>query len=117
MTMSEIDSFPLTVQQGKYLLIIFECVPTVLEKTTLEQILTEIGRIKNLSNFLVTVTCKEATDRLMAHAHSQKVSCVTFKQFFLCFLRVIARADICTVTKCKVVYLSSGTLNNLVTGG
>lgn len=46
----------------------------MLEEATLEEIFKEIGRLKNLSNFLVKLTCEEATDRLMAHKHSQKVS-------------------------------------------
>ncbi|MCI4382749.1 hypothetical protein PGIGA_G00018350 [Pangasianodon gigas] len=59
-------------QQEKYLIIIFESVPTVLEEATLEEIFTEIGRLRNLSNFLVKLTYEEATDRLMAHKHCQK---------------------------------------------
>lgn len=90
---SENHYFPLTDQQEKYLLIIFESVPTVVEEATLEEILIEMGRLKNLSNFLIRLTCEEATDRLMAHTDSQKVSwkwelaaffegnCKNFRQF------------------------------------
>ncbi|KAK3537643.1 hypothetical protein QTP70_017033, partial [Hemibagrus guttatus] len=59
-------------QEEKYLSIIFESVPTVLEEATLEEIFTEIGRRKNLSPFYVTLTCEEASDRLMAHKDLQK---------------------------------------------
>ncbi|XP_027028551.2 sentrin-specific protease 6 isoform X2 [Tachysurus fulvidraco] len=59
-------------QQEKYLGIIFESVPTVLEEATLEEIFTKIGRLKNLNNFYVKLTCKEASDRLMAPKHLQK---------------------------------------------
>lgn len=76
MTVLEKSLFsPLTDEQDKYLLIILESVPTMLERTSLEEIFTEIGRIKNLSNFLVPLTCKEATDRLMVYNNFQKVSC------------------------------------------
>ncbi|KAK2843310.1 hypothetical protein Q7C36_011525 [Tachysurus vachellii] len=59
-------------EQEKYLSIIFESVPTVLEEATLEEIFTKIGRHKNLSNFYVKLTCKEASDRIMARKHLQK---------------------------------------------
>ncbi|XP_058255107.1 sentrin-specific protease 6 [Hemibagrus wyckioides] len=59
-------------QEEKYLSIIFESVPTVLEEATLEEIFTEIGRRKKLSHFCVTLTCEEASDRLMAHKDLQK---------------------------------------------
>lgn len=75
MTISENASFPRTDQEEKYLSIIFESVPTVLEEATLEEIFTEIGRRQNLSHFCVTLTCEEASDQLMGHKDLQKVSC------------------------------------------
>ncbi|XP_053538793.1 sentrin-specific protease 6 isoform X5 [Ictalurus punctatus] len=66
------DGCQSTNQQEKYLLIIFERVPTVVEEATLEEIFTEIGKLKNLS-ILVKLTCEEANDRLMAHKHSKEL--------------------------------------------
>lgn len=102
MTVSENDHFPLTDQQEKHLSIIFESVPTVLEEATLEEIFTKIGRLKNLNNFYVKLTCKEASDRLMAHKHLQKVSChgsvnLLFKELIPFFWS--AGAVISTVTE------------------
>lgn len=65
--------------------------PTVVEEATLEEIFTEIGKLKNLS-ILVKLTCEEANDRLMAHKHS-KVSChgsvslLLLKNLFLYFCK------------------------------
>lgn len=91
MTSPENYSFHLTDQQEKYLLVIFESAPSALEEAAVEEIFTEIGRLKNLSNFLVKLTCEEATDRLMVRKHSQKVSScwkcelVTLKNLFIYF--------------------------------
>ncbi|XP_053366356.1 sentrin-specific protease 7 [Clarias gariepinus] len=59
-------------QQEKYLIIIFESAPTVLEEATLEEIFTEIGRLRNFSNFFVKLACEEATSRLMGYNCSHK---------------------------------------------
>ncbi|KAF4083980.1 hypothetical protein AMELA_G00123540 [Ameiurus melas] len=51
------DGCQSTNQQEKYLLVIFERVPTMVEEATLEEIFTEIGRLKNL-NILFKLTSK-----------------------------------------------------------
>ncbi|XP_072546556.1 sentrin-specific protease 6-like [Salminus brasiliensis] len=59
-------------QKEKYIVIIFESEPTMLEKAVLEEIFAEIGRRNNISNFSAILTFSEASDRLMACKQSHK---------------------------------------------
>ncbi|XP_017549846.1 sentrin-specific protease 6 isoform X3 [Pygocentrus nattereri] len=59
-------------QKEKYIVIIFESEPTMLEKTTLEEIFAEIGRLNYISNFPAMLTFGEANDRLTAYEQSHK---------------------------------------------
>ncbi|XP_036449169.1 sentrin-specific protease 6-like [Colossoma macropomum] len=59
-------------QKEKYIIIVFESEPTMLEKTTLEEIFAEIGRLNYMSNFPAMLTFEEANDRLTAYEQSHK---------------------------------------------
>ncbi|KAG9268495.1 sentrin-specific protease 6-like isoform X1 [Astyanax mexicanus] len=59
-------------QNEKYIVLIFESEPTLLEKALLEQIFAEIGRRNNISNISACLAFDEANDRLMANRQPQK---------------------------------------------
>ncbi|XP_062863720.1 sentrin-specific protease 7 isoform X2 [Trichomycterus rosablanca] len=52
---------------------VFENEPTVLEKVTLQEMFMEIGRLKNMNNFLVKLTIEEANDKLKAVQQTHKM--------------------------------------------
>ncbi|XP_076834422.1 sentrin-specific protease 6 isoform X2 [Brachyhypopomus gauderio] len=60
-------------QEEKYMVIIFENEPTILEKAAFGEMLAEIGRFRSLVNFPAILTFEEASSRLIAHKHMKEI--------------------------------------------